>query len=454
MKMENTNKILNEELKIGNNEMQLIKFVLQKITEEIKDPESLTNYLTHMKVSPLFTYPSICMLLGESKELLNNEINWDDVSYQYMLRIKQGIGANCSQFTISLFSGLAGLGFAAYSLYKSTSHYKIFIDSLNKIIVTKTLDLIDTMNSNLNNIDMITYDTISGLSGVAGYLLLFKEEPEIRKCVELILTSLITMTKDRIVFGKKVAGWHILGENQFLEEEKNTYKKGNFNLGISHGITGVLAVLSIALTEGIEVEGQKNSINRILVDLKKYMYTDENGYIYWPAKIKFEDYINGKCPIYKSRASWCYGTPGIARIMYLAGKAMNDQESIDISIKAIEGICNMKVDELMIDSPTICHGYAGLLTVIQVMYLDVKNPIFDMGRKKILKLILRFYSNDAKFGFYNTVYNIDNNLYSKKTKLVREDDISFLQGTSGILLSLLPFLKPITTNWMRHLLIN
>ena len=80
--------------------------------------------------------------------------------------------------------------------------------------------------------------------------------------------------------------------------------------------------------------------------------------------------------------------------------------------------------------------------------------------KKIHKILFSesfnyVYSNDAKFGFYNIDYYLDyNHPYSEKTKLIKRDDISFLQGASGILLSLLPFIKPIKTNWMRHLLIN
>ncbi|WPC44137.1 lanthionine synthetase C family protein [Clostridium sp. JS66] len=447
MKMKNVKLITSKE--IENSEVELVKFALERIMEKMKYPEKLNNDLINMKVNPIFMYPSICMLLGESKELLNDEIDWDDVSYKYMLYIKNGIESGHLRLTSSLFSGLAGVGFGVYSLYKSTSHYKKFIDSLNEVIINETLDLINNMN--LNDLHMSTYDTISGLSGITGYLLLFKEETKIKKCIEVILEALISITKDREVFGERVAGWHISSKNQFLEQEKVMYKKGNFNLGISHGITGVLGILSIALKEGVEIEGHKNAINRILIDLKKYLYIDENGYIYWPPTIKFEDYIVGNCEIHKSRASWCYGTPGIARTMYLAGKMVNDIESMNIGIKAIEGLCNMKDEDWMLDSPTMCHGYAGLLTVIQAMYLDTNKLIFDIGRKRLLKIILSFYSDDARFVFHNIDFD---HPYSEKSKLVKKDDISLLEGTCGILLSLLLFFKPITTNWMRHFLIN
>lgn len=78
--------------------------------------------------------------------------------------------------------------------------------------------------------------------------------------------------------------------------------KGNFNLGLSNGIGGILAALSIALMEGIEIAGQRKAIERILEDYKRFHYVDNNGAVYWPGIIKFEDYISGQCKIDGRRA--------------------------------------------------------------------------------------------------------------------------------------------------------
>lgn len=123
--------------------------------------------------------------------------------------------------------------------------------------------------------------------------------------------------------------------------------------------------------------------------------------MYWPGRIKFEDYINKKCEIDAIRASWCYGTPGIARATYIAGKAIEDKEAINLSIKAIDGLCNMKKENWQLNSPTICHGYAGLLAVIEAMYQDESNIEYKKCINRLVEIILNFYNPNSKFGFMN-----------------------------------------------------
>ncbi len=59
------------------------------------------------------------------------------------------------------------------------------------------------------------------------------------------LSYLVSLTQERDVYGHIVPNYYISSEKQFLDSEKEFYKKGNFNLGLSHGITGALTVLSI-----------------------------------------------------------------------------------------------------------------------------------------------------------------------------------------------------------------
>ena len=202
------------------------------------------------------------------------------------------------------------------------------------------------------------------------------------------LSYLVGLTQDREVYGYVVPNYHISSKNQLLDIEKDIYMKGNFNLGLSNGIGGILAALSIALMEGIEIAGQRKAIERILEDYKRFHYVDNNGAVYWPGIIKFEDYISGQCKIDGRRAGWCYGSPGIARAMYMAGNAIGDKEAIELSLKAIDGLCNMKEEEWMLISPTICHGYAGLLTAVQAMYKDTGNVKYRECADRIMEIIL------------------------------------------------------------------
>ncbi|PEK75223.1 lanthionine synthetase LanC family protein, partial [Bacillus pseudomycoides] len=77
-----------------------------------------------------------------------------------------------------------------------------------------------------------------------------------------------------------------------------------------------------------------------------------------------------------SRAAWCYGTPGVARALYLAGKVTNNQEYIDVSIQTLDDLFNYQRHEWGLYSPTFCHGYAGLLHILNLMYIDTKKEKF------------------------------------------------------------------------------
>lgn len=439
------------ELQDSEKNIQVLK-VIDKLIETIKEPEELNKLIKDKNIEEphLSIYSSICIFLAETKDLITTEIDVEGLCHQYMIMLKTLVESQLQYLPNSLFGGLSDIGFGVHSLYKVTSHYKKFIDSLNKFIINSSKENIKIYKENINDVKIRSFDTMAGLTGVIAYLLLYKDEKDVRNLIEEGLSYLVLLTQDREVDGHVVPSYYISSENQFLDSEKEFYKKGNFNLGLSHGITGPLAVLSIALMEEIEIEGQRQAITRILEDLKTFNYIDDKEVVYWPGRIKFEDYISKQCKIDASRASWCYGTPGIARAIYIAGKAINDKEAIELSIKAIDGLCNMDEKDWMLNSPTMCHGYAGLLAVIETMYQDTGDAKYKECIERLIDIIFNFYEEDSIFGFKN----IDPKEVSKgQYKMVEQDKITLLQGSIGVMLNLLATIKTITTDWKKNFLI-
>lgn len=439
------------ELQDSEKNIKILK-AINKLINIVKDPEKLNKIIQDEEIdeSYLSICSSICVFLAETRDLITTEIDVDEISHQYMMMLKTIIENQIQYIPNSLFGGLSDIGFGVHSLYKVTSHYKKFIDTLNKLIITSSKENIKKNKENIEDVTITSFDTMAGLTGVIAYFLLYKDEEEVRSFIEEGLTYLVLLTKDREVYGHTVPNYYISSENQFLEMEKEFYKKGNFNLGLSHGITGPLAVLSMALIEGIEIEGQREAIKRILEDLKIFNYIDDKGAVYWPGRIKLEDYINKQCNIDASRASWCYGTPGIARAIYMAGIAVDDKESKKLSIKAINGLSHMEKEDWQLNSPTICHGYAGLLAVMESMYKNIGDIKYKECVNRLVDIVLTFYEEDSIFGFME--------IYLEKTedgkyRIVKEDGISLLQGTTGVLLSLLTTIRPMKTDWMKHFLL-
>lgn len=450
---------MNNEILIKENVYELssnkdILKPINKIAKLVIDPENFDITISKMKVnnSPFYMYPYVCMFLGEAMDLLTEEVDWEEICYKYMIKIREGIYSNIPNMRASAFGGLTDIGFGVYSLYKSTGHYKKFIDSLNKAIITKVEANLEYYNNNLGNVVMAYYDTIVGLSGVAGYLLLFERDEMAVDCIKKILNYFIKLTDDIEISNYKVPGWYISSMNQPFEEQRLIYKNGNFNFGLAHGIAGPLVILSLAAKKGIEIPEQKEGIYKILSNFKEYKFTNRDGLVYWPGRLKFENYINKRvADDLNYRAGWCYGTPGIARAIYIAGSAINDEESINLSINAMENICKADRDYWMLDSPTICHGYAGFLAIMQAMYIDTNNIVFDTGRKRILKDLMSFYEEDSILGFYN-IDPIDK--IHGGGEVVKEGSMDLLYGATGVILTLISVSNPIKTQWFRHLLIQ
>lgn len=430
----------------------IILEALDKIIDLIKDPNHIKKIIFEegYKNSALSIYPSICMLLGEIKELVSNDIDIEELVYEYMVIIKQMIESG-PRARLSLFGGLSDLGYGINSIYKATGYYKKFINSFNSLIISLVEKELYQITLNANNLRTEYFDTISGITGVTSYLLLYKDDYEVRQCIEKTLNYLVSLTRLREVFGEKVPSYYLASENHYLQEEREYYSKGSFNLGLSHGISGPLSILSIALSEGIEVEGQREAIKSILNDFKEFCYITEEGFVYWPGRISFDDYVNKNNNKESNRASWCYGTPGIARAIYLAGQAIEHEESVSLSLKAIDGLCKMSKNEWMLNSPTICHGYAGLLAVMEAMYIDTGNIKYQECINKLRSILLSLYKKDSLFGFMN-IDPLEKE--DGKIEIAEEDNITLLQGSIGVILTLLATIKPITTNWEKHLLIR
>lgn len=424
---------------------------LNKMIDIVKEPHSLNEILIDKESSEsiMSIYSSICMFIGEVKELISKDIDIEDLAYEYMVVIREII-QNRGHLRLSLFGGLADLGYGINSIYKSTSYFKKFIDSFNELIVSLVKDELDKLILNIKDLKTESFDTMAGMTGVASYLLLYKDENNIRKCIEDIFKYLIMLTEEREVLGKRVMSYHLAQKNHYSQEERETYTKGSFNLGLSHGISGPLSILAIGLNEKIEVEGQRQAIKNILNDLKAFAYIGEIEYVYWPERVAFDDYINRKSKRTVNRASWCYGSPGISRAMYLGGKAVNDKDSVILSLKAINGLAKMNIEQWRLSSPTICHGYAGLLIVMEAMYMDIGNCDYTRAINNLRDTILSLYKDDSIFGFTNIdPKEMKNGIY----KIVEEDKITLLQGSIGIILSLLATVKAVETNWMKHFLI-
>lgn len=371
--------------------------------------------------------PGICLLFGTMMNLFPNEECWPEYAHEYIGRTVKHINEKGIS-DLSMFSGLTGIGLSIASCSRNFNDYKKLTSSINLLLIDQIDRYYNTMRSEKYT-NSFLFDVISGISGILGYLFMFKNDDLCKAKIDEGLDILVDLVNKEVDFeGNMVPGWYIPAKYQFTESEKAFYKKGNFNTGLSHGVAGILAVLSMAYLENIVRPGQKDAINKIIEFFDKTSLS-YNGRTVWECQIRLEDYLkkSNNEDIYV-RDAWCYGVPGISYSMILAANAINDRRlllnTIDNMKKSLNDIQN-------IHTPSLCHGYSGLYEMINILESRFDINSFNVEKNNIKEKIKLFYNTNIKNDFCNIEYN------HRKKSMEGFHSAGFLEGNTGIILSIL-----------------
>lgn len=384
--------------------------------------------------------PGLCMLYAELHSHFPNE-GWDEIGHQYLFRLVKEIEVLGIK-TPSLFSGAAGIGLATVCLSQDFKMYQKFIGRINEFLISTVPKKIADCSS--RDLYMIDYDVIEGVSGIVNYLLLLPEEERINHLLNDALKFLVSVTNDIERHNLKVPGWYIPSEHHFTEIEKELYPKGSFNLGLAHGISGIVIVLSKASLRGKVVDGQKQAIKKMVKFLIQFANKNENV-LFWKNVISFEEFQEGKASnhIDFKRDAWCYGTPGVCLSLIYAGKALEDTkyihlaiESLTESVKSLDGIF----------SPTFCHGYAGIIQILVSANEIIGQEYFDEQIKDLKNKMLSYYEPDYLYGFHSQESFLGHGQ-------IPVNYMGLLDGTVGVCLTLLGINLAVKTKWREALVL-
>jgi len=422
------------------------------IAERMRDPAKVNEILFHPdnrnsdplfpeRLNPAFTdyrlleeYPGLLILLGELDSLFPND-GWDAAVHLYVLKLKEIIEAKGLSFP-SFFGGASGIAFALFKASEVRGRYKKMIASLNAHILRCTEEqFLIPFDENLNKHQpspFSLYDAIQGIVGIGVYCLERKEEPDLLELLHHIIKRLIRLTDPIESEHRKVPGWFLPNDLQVTQEDLKKFPKGSFNLGVAHGIPGVLAFLSLALLNGIEQPEQRNAITCIADWIKGHRH-EHQEHLFWGTHISFEEEFEiprSKRCLSTRRSAWCYGTTGVARSLYLAGKAIKDPELKSYAMDSFCSIFQQTRQEWNLPSPTFCHGLTGLLMTTWMMLQDEPSIFLEEKVRLLREFLLESYREAYPFGFKNLEP-------CRKGGCSEVSQLSLIEGASGILLTLL-----------------
>lgn len=239
--------------------------------------------------------------------------------------------------------------------------------------------------------------------------------------------------------------WHTPPELIFAAH-LGLFPDGQDNLGLSHGVPGVIALLAEIVLEprALDSLGGRRAarVRQLLAGSTAWLLHQRLapfGTSCFPSHV-----APGQEPA-PTRTAWCYGDPGVAAALWRAGRALGDDTLADEALATARLAFERPWDEMKIDDAGLCHGTAGMLQMAHRFWRASGDPCFHRVAERWLGETVHRHRPGEGIGGYRALVPD-----SERGDFWR-DDPSFLTGTAGIGLALLATVSDVPPGWDRLL---
>lgn len=333
----------------------------------------------------------------------------------------------------SLCSGGSGLGYVALQAAKSKTSTEL-LTVVNKNLKQNIKARVQEVEK-ADGLKEGQFDALYGIAGCGRYLLASgsKKQPA---------DNLMEMLRVLVGRSREKNGVPMLYTPRDLLHpmEQENFLHDIVNCGLAHGVPGPLVILSLALKAGYEIDGLRESVEFWSGWLKKNHIRDEWG-TNWTGAI----YMNNseQAASKGTRAAWCYGVPGVARSLYIAGDALGDSELMDFAADAMLSVFKRPEKVQNSSAPTMCHGRAGVLQVTMRFFNATGLPEFQQEAEKICQELVDRFDQSKVWGY------TDPSPGGEET-----DSACLLTGAAGVALALLSAACPVEPVWDQVFLLS
>ena len=282
-----------------------------------------------------------------------------------------------------------------------------------------------------------SYDPINGLVGIGIYLLERVPDPVAVECLELIIEHLY----ENAEFSSKGTTWHTRPETM-TQEGRELYPEGYYNLGLAHGLPGIISFLGRVCLAGISADRPYDLLQGAVSWLLSQKLNCQGSSFYMGIE-KDKD----REP-QLARSAWCYGNPGIAAALLTAARCVKEpqweSEAIEIGRIAAE----RPPDEAGVIDSGICHGASGLGHIFNRIFQVTGETDFKHAAQYWFKRTVALRRTaGATTGFYAKTLDDDG-------EKIRTEFPGILIGAAGISMAFLGAISSIEPDWDRMILLS
>ena len=384
------------------------------------------SYLDRVQYASLGGGHAGLAILYAYLDLAQPEEDYDETAVQFLQRAINALSA--SAMWPSLYGGFTGIAWAV-------EHLKGRLIDPEDEGTNEEIDeaLKEYVSHSPWNDD---YDLINGLVGFGVYALERKPaSASAIACLERIVERL-NETAERNADG---VTW--LTRPYLLSEwERKQCPDGYYNLGLAHGVPGVVALLGGVCAAGVAVEQARSLLDGAVVWLLRQRRGDGalSSFSHRTAEIEEDD----------CRLAWCYGDAGVAAALLVAARCVNEEEWEREALAIATRAAAREPESAGVKDAGLCHGAAGLGHIFNRLFQATGEEVFrEAARYWFERTIEMKLTGQGIAGFSVFMPGEDGT-----ERWV--DEPGLLMGAAGIALALLAAVTDIEPQWDRMLLVS
>lgn len=350
--------------------------------------------------------------------------------------------------SLALYGGLCGLGWTVEHVSRILNKFSESVDSGVPCHLQESSDVdedltIDIDVAVLSDLDRKQnnrhYDLVSGLVGFGVYFLERWPRESARLGLLAVFESLETLALDT----ESGITWHS-GPELLPEWQRRRAPDGYYNLGVAHGVPGIIHFLSEL--SAIPIVDQER-VSRLLVGAVEWLIAQQ---LPRNPHSRFSSWIVPGEKQSSGRMGWCYGDLGILAVLLQVARRANRGKWLSFAHGLLDHCLawSPQANGEVNDAP-LCHGAAGIAHVFNRIYQAERD-------KRCLDAALAWFAQ--ALGMRQPGAGMAGFLTMRKPDpdrpAVWEPSPAFLDGAGGVALALLATITPIEPAWDRLLLLS
>ena len=327
----------------------------------------------------------------------------------------------------SLFSGFCGIAWAAQHVSTLCG------DSTQDLSTEIDLALETYLSRSPWRED---YDLINGLAGLGIYCLERSSSPVAVRCLELIVERLGELSQP----SEGGLCWFTSSDLVPLSQ-REAYVDGYYNLGLAHGMPGVIALLGRVCSAGIARDKASHLLEGAVNWLLRQRLPDAENCTF--AAFVVPNKIPRGC-----RLAWCYGDAGVAAALLLAarltGRAAWETMALDMARRA----ATRDPEACGVVDACFCHGASGLAHIFDRLHHASGEQLFANTARFWAQRTLDLRTANTLAAGYSVLGPNDTGEMEFQPKF------GMIEGITGIGLSLLAMITNIEPRWDRIFMVD